>query len=329
MDLAQQERGERVARGGDVVAVGVVPAGAQAIEVEHAAGVGGPALIVELMMAEFVAQLETVPAADIGKVVGKLPAVDGFETKAGPTNAELGVWDVAGKGEVGSAGALVDEAAPVRAPQLVRPTHPGRQRCAAHEPAVPRNGGVIEQIVLDHIVELLRGMVGGDSLHEADAEILVVLLGGHPRIELGVAALYFAAVTDRRAFGPEETGGALELVGKLVVHAEHDGAEIGVPGLIARRIAGHVERQAGTVRAHHQRHDLVCHRAEQAHRNPVAREWVARRHAVHGSRAGRVVDRPRRQRTAQRVGPGRGAGQLRAEVAPLEGVDRGGVAKTR
>ena len=66
---------------------------------------------------------------------------------------------VAGEGDVWRAGGRVEKAALAWSPQLVSPTYSGVDRCTAHKPAVPRDRGVIEQVVLDDVVELLRGVL--------------------------------------------------------------------------------------------------------------------------------------------------------------------------
>src|SRR5437868_5420435 len=96
-------------------------------------------------------------------------------------------------------------------------------------------------------------MVRGDALIEAVADVVGVLLRRYPRIVFEAAALHFAAVADGWALRPEKARGRLEFVAPLLVYAEHDGAEVADPGLVASGIAGHVKGCPRTVRMHHQR----------------------------------------------------------------------------
>ena len=63
---------------------------------------------------------------------------------------------------------------------------------------------MIQQIVLDDVVELLRGVLGRDALDEPDPQILIVLFWRLPGIGLEVAAAHFAAVPDRGPLGREK-----------------------------------------------------------------------------------------------------------------------------
>src|SRR5439155_13135988 len=127
-----------------------------------------------------------------------------------------------------------------------------RDRRPAHEPAIPGYGRMVEQVVLDDVIELLIGVVRGDTLIKAVADVVGILFRRHPRIVLEAAALHLAAIADGGPFRPEEAGGGLELVAPLLVDAEHDGAEITDPSLIARGIARHVEGSPWAVGMHHQ-----------------------------------------------------------------------------
>ena len=53
-------------------------------------------------------------------------------------------------------------------------SRPALSGLPGHHPAVPGSRGVPQQVVADNVVELLRGMVGGDPLLEAVAEVVGV-----------------------------------------------------------------------------------------------------------------------------------------------------------
>src|SRR5439155_26806856 len=141
---------------------------------------------VELVQPVLVTDLDRVLALRPRQVDYELPAVDCFEAGADPLHAELGVRNVARKGEVRRTGRLVQNTALIRSPEAVSPVQAGGQRTAGHDPAIPRHGGVIKQVVADNIVELLRRMVRRDALEKSVAEVIRVLL----RIECGVAGGY-------------------------------------------------------------------------------------------------------------------------------------------
>ncbi len=100
---------------------------------------------------------------------------------------------------------------------------------------------MIEQVVLDDIVELLIGVLSGDTLVEAVSDVVGVLLGRYARIELIAAASHLAAVADGGTLRPEKAGGRFELFTPLVVDAENDRVEIADPGLVAGGVAGHIK----------------------------------------------------------------------------------------
>ena len=56
-------------------------------------------------------------------------------------------------------GSVVDETALVGAPQQLRPADTGRKGIPAHEPAVPGNRRVVQQVVPNDPVELLVGVM--------------------------------------------------------------------------------------------------------------------------------------------------------------------------
>ena len=100
---------------------------------------------------------------------------------------------------------------------------------------------MIEQVVVDDIVELLIGVLGGDTLVEAVSDVVGVLFGRYARIELIAAAPHLAAVANGRTLRPEKAGGRFELFTPLMVDTENDSTEVTDPGLVAGWVAGHVK----------------------------------------------------------------------------------------
>src|SRR5205085_2329982 len=117
--LTEQERGERIAGIRQNVAARIVSAGAKAAEVESAAGRCGPAVEIELVMPELVANLDRVLAFYPRQIVHELPSVDRLETEADPLHADLCIRNVAREGHVGRAGCFIQQSALVSPPQLV------------------------------------------------------------------------------------------------------------------------------------------------------------------------------------------------------------------
>ena len=74
--------------GSDAVAVGVESAGTEAAEIEVARARSGPAVEIELVITELIADLDRVPALHPGQIIGELPAVDGFKAEADPAGAQ-------------------------------------------------------------------------------------------------------------------------------------------------------------------------------------------------------------------------------------------------
>src|SRR6185295_18826133 len=116
---------EGIAGGSEAVAVGVESAGTEAAEIEVPRASGGPAMEIELVIAELKTDLDRVPALDDGQIIGELPAVDSFETGTNPTGAQRCVRDVTAEREDGKAGGLIQQAALVRSPEFVRPADAG------------------------------------------------------------------------------------------------------------------------------------------------------------------------------------------------------------
>ena len=241
---------------------------------------------------------------------------------------QLGVRNVTREAKIRRAGRLVENAALPRSPQLVAPTDTGVNRRTAHEPAIPGHGRVIQQIVLDDVVELLRGVLGRDALHEPDPQIFIVLFWRLPGIGLKVAAAHFAAIPDRGPLGREKARAGLEPVVEVMVETEHDRLKIRDPRLVASRIARHVERGSRTVGSHHQRNNPIRHRTSPASGNDVALERVANRNSVHLAKAGWIVDLSLRDGTPQSVRAGLASGEQCAEIPLLKSVDRSRVAET-
>ena len=189
------------------------------------------------MLPEFVANLDGVLALHPGEVVGELPAVVGFKAEAGPLHAELCVRYVARERHVRRPSCLVEKSALVRSPKLVGPTHSGRDRNSAHEPAVPGYCCVIEQVALDDVIKLLGGVLRRNPLIKTVADIIIVLFRRYPGVELRDAAAHLAAVADGGTPRPEETAAGFELIAPLMVHPEDERPEVGNPCLVAGGVA--------------------------------------------------------------------------------------------
>ena len=157
-----------------IVAGGVITGGLQTVEGELATLVAGrPAREWELMPAVFKADFDGVLTLHPGQVVGELPAIVGQEPKFSPailTRESCRGWlpwkSINGGPAVWSRSPppASDCCARGPVPKYLRPARAGRQRISAHEPAVPRNGGVVQQVGADDPVELGVGVVRRDAL---------------------------------------------------------------------------------------------------------------------------------------------------------------------
>src|SRR5438045_4299544 len=141
-------------------------------------------------------------ALDPGEVIYELPAIDRFEPESDPLHADLGVRNVACERHVRRTGGLVEQSALVGTPQLVEPVHAGRDRRPSHEPPIPGYGRMVEQVVLDDVIELLIGVVRGDTLIKAVADVVGILLRREPWIVFEATALHLAAIADAAAVRP-------------------------------------------------------------------------------------------------------------------------------
>ena len=223
------------------------------------------------MPAVFEAGLEAVTALHPREVVRELPPVVDQEAEAGPVLADGGVGGVAVEGHHRRTAGRVEDAALIRAEQALRPADARRERVAAHEPAVVGDGRVIQQVRLDHPVELLMRVMRRDALIEPRAVVRVVLLRLRFAVELRGAAADLAAVADRGTPVPVEAVAHAEVRREAMIGAHHDVARVEVPGLIARGIARDVERRAGPIGPHHQLRDALRPPGCAADRPPESR----------------------------------------------------------
>src|SRR4051812_23176911 len=134
---------------------------------------GRPATMVDLMPAIFETYFHCMFVLHPGKVIGELPAVDCLEAKLSPSILPDGViFRVVISREINfrGTGILAHEASDTlrligsgsSRPKDVRPASTGRQRITTHEPAVPRDRGVIGHVIADDPLELGVGVVGHD-----------------------------------------------------------------------------------------------------------------------------------------------------------------------
>ena len=149
------------------------------------------------MIPIFEPDFHRVPALDERQVVGELPAVVHQIAEVRPAvQPDRVVGNIAGEVDLRRPGGVVENTAVAGAPQELRPAHAGRQRIAAHVPAVVRDRAVVQQIVANDPVELLVGVVRGNPLVEAVAIIGRVLLRLRFAIEFRRAPCHLAAVAD-------------------------------------------------------------------------------------------------------------------------------------
>src|SRR6476619_935011 len=128
------------------------------------------------MMAVLDTNLRRVPPLHPRQVVRELPAIVLLVAEPLPLLSDVRVRRVAGEIHHWRSGSVVDETALVGAPQQLRPADTGRKGVSAHEPAVPGNRGVVQQVVANDPVELLVGVMRGDALVEPLSVVSVVLL---------------------------------------------------------------------------------------------------------------------------------------------------------
>src|SRR6185369_1000444 len=170
-----------------------------------------------------------------------LPAIVRQKAKVSPAVlAQRVVRNGALEIEQGRPGGIVQNSAMIRAAQQFRPAHTRRQRIATHEPPVPRNRGVIDQIVANDPVELSVRVLRGDTLVEAVSVVRVVLLRFGLPIELRSAARYFATIADRWPVAPVEALTHSEVRRKAMIHSEFNRPGVQKPGLVSGGVARYV-----------------------------------------------------------------------------------------
>ena len=216
-------------------------------------------------------------------------------------------------------------------PQPLGPVRTCRQVIAPHEPAVPRDRGVDQQVVVDDPVELLVRMVRGNALEEPATVVVGVLGRLLLGIELVVAPVHALAVAHRGTAVPVEAGARLEVRREVLVDAEHDVARVELPRLVARPDAGDVVGEPCAVGSHHQRYNPRGDRASErvAGGNDVVRERIAHRNAVHHPRRLRIENLALHDRPSQRVRADLVPRQQGTEVPALERIDRRRIAEAR
>ena len=328
LHLPQQEGREWIAGLVQAVPGLIEPSGAEAVEVEVARrGPACPAAGREVVMAELESSLDRMPSPRPCDVARELPAIVLLVPEPRPSRETDGRVGDAAAVEIhrGRSGILRDDTAgrtrgPL--PETLRPVRTRRQVIAPHEPAIPRDRGVDQQVVVDDPVELLVRVVRGDALEEPATVVIGVLGRLLLGIELVVAPIHALAVAYRGTAVPVEAGARLEGRREVLVHAEHDVARVELPRLIAHADAGDVVGEPGAVGFHHQRHDPRGHRASErvAGGDDVARERIAHGNVVHRPRRLRIEDLPLQDRPSQRVRANLVARQQRAEVAGLERI---------
>ena len=225
------------------------------------------------MEPELIADFDGVPPCNPCQIVRKLGAVDGFEPETLPLHSELSVWGASSKRDVGWPSGIIEQPVAVGPPQSSLPVLVCGQRTSTHEPTVPRNGCVIEQIAANDIVKLLVGVLRRDALEEAVAQIVLVCR----RVCRRSAAEHLTTVPDSRPSRPEEARSCLELIRKLVINPEENRPEVSDPGLVAVWIARHVQSDAWSARLCHEGYHSRRHLAPQriARRNDIACVGIA------------------------------------------------------
>ena len=190
---------------------------------------------------------------------------------------------------------------------------------------------LIQQARRSDPIKSLADMVGRDVLIDPGSEIVGIPFRAVDWIEGSATAIHPATIPNRRMTCPAECQRRLYRRFKRVVEAEMVARGVQAPCLVTHGAALDIEFEAGTLRAHHERHHAGSHSA--AHRvaggNQVVGKRIAQRHPPQRARRSGVEDLAFNHGSSEGVECGGPPSYQLLEISLPECVDGSGPTKPR